>query len=79
MTDVTTVTAAGWLSRAEMDAARERLPILYVDVVAVRVDDQGTVTKVGGTGGTDNGGLLHDLGASTDRRAALIRQRGRQQ
>ncbi len=27
MTDVTTATQAGWLSREEMDAARERLPI----------------------------------------------------
>ncbi|MEU2348734.1 NUDIX hydrolase family protein [Modestobacter sp. NPDC049651] len=38
---------AGWLSREEMDAARERLPILYVDAVPVRVDDHGTVTAVG--------------------------------
>ena len=30
-----------------MDAARERLPILYVDVVPVRVDEQGTVIAVG--------------------------------
>ena len=30
-----------------MDAARERLPILYVDAVPVRVDDHGTVTAVG--------------------------------
>ena len=47
MTDVTTATDAGWLSREEMDAARERMPILYVDVVPVRVDDHGTVTTVG--------------------------------
>ena len=47
MTDVTTATDAGWLSRDEMDAARERLPILYVDVVPVRVDVHGTVTSVG--------------------------------
>jgi ADP-ribose pyrophosphatase YjhB (NUDIX family) len=47
MTDVTTATGAGWLSREEMDAARERLPILYVDVVPVRVDDTGTATAVG--------------------------------
>ena len=38
---------AGWLSREDMDLARERLPILYVDVVPVRVDDQGTVIAVG--------------------------------
>ena len=46
MTEVTQ-SDAGWLSREDMDSARERLPILYVDVVPVRVDDQGTVTKVG--------------------------------
>jgi ADP-ribose pyrophosphatase YjhB (NUDIX family) len=46
MTDVTQ-SAAGWLSREEMDAARERLPILYVDAVPVRVDEQGTVTALG--------------------------------
>jgi ADP-ribose pyrophosphatase YjhB (NUDIX family) len=47
MTDVTTATDAGWLGSEEMDAARERLPILYVDVVPVRVDVHGTVTAVG--------------------------------
>ena len=47
MSDVTTATDQGWLSREEMDSARERLPILYVDAVPVRVDEQGTVTKVG--------------------------------
>jgi ADP-ribose pyrophosphatase YjhB (NUDIX family) len=46
MTDLTQ-TDAGWLSREEMDAARERLPILYVDAVPVRVDETGTVTSVG--------------------------------
>ena len=30
-----------WLSREELDAARERLPILYVDAVPVRVDATG--------------------------------------
>ena len=38
---------AGWLSREDMDSARERLPILYVDAVPVRVDEQGSVTAVG--------------------------------
>jgi hypothetical protein len=47
MTEATTRHDAGWLSREEMDAARERLPILYVDAVPVRVDDHGVVTKVG--------------------------------
>ena len=31
-------TSSAWLSREELDAARERLPILYVDAVPVRVD-----------------------------------------
>ena len=47
MTEVTTATDSGWLAPEEMDAARERLPILYVDVVPVRVDEQGTVTAIG--------------------------------
>jgi ADP-ribose pyrophosphatase YjhB (NUDIX family) len=46
VTDLTQ-TDAGWLSREDMDAARERLPILYVDAVPVRVDDKGTVTAIG--------------------------------
>ena len=47
MTDAFTLTDAGWLSREEVDSARERLPILYVDAVPVRVDDHGVVTAVG--------------------------------
>jgi ADP-ribose pyrophosphatase YjhB (NUDIX family) len=46
VTDVTEP-ATGWLSPQEMDAARERLPILYVDAVPVRVDGHGVVTAVG--------------------------------
>src|ERR1700709_158883 len=46
MTEVTK-SGAGWLSREEMDAARERLPILYVDAVPVRMDDHRVVTSVG--------------------------------
>lgn len=38
---------SAWLSREDLDAARERLPILYVDAVPVRVDDRGAVTAVG--------------------------------
>ena len=38
---------AAWLSREELDAAREKLPILYVDAVPVRVDDRGAVAAVG--------------------------------
>ena len=39
--------SAAWLSREELDAARERLPILYVDAVPVRVDERGAVSAVG--------------------------------
>ena len=34
-----------WLTREELDAARERLPILYVDAVPVRVDERGAVRR----------------------------------
>lgn len=37
----------GWLSREELDNARERLPILYVDAVPVLVNAVGAVTHVG--------------------------------
>ena len=47
MTELTTATGGALLSREEMDAARERLPIVYVDVVPVRVDEEGTVIAVG--------------------------------
>jgi ADP-ribose pyrophosphatase YjhB (NUDIX family) len=40
-------TAAGWLAREELDEARERLPILYVDALPVRVDGSGAVTSFG--------------------------------
>jgi ADP-ribose pyrophosphatase YjhB (NUDIX family) len=46
VTEVTD-TDAGWLSPEEMGAARERLPIVYIDAVPVRVDDEGVVTAVG--------------------------------
>jgi len=36
-----------WFSREELDSVRERLPILYVDAVPVRVDATGAVTSVG--------------------------------
>lgn len=38
---------SAWLSREDLDAVRDRLPILYVDAVPVRVDERGTVTSVG--------------------------------
>jgi len=43
----TTESATSWLSPDELDAARERLPIVYVDAIPVRVDETGTVTGVG--------------------------------
>jgi ADP-ribose pyrophosphatase YjhB (NUDIX family) len=36
-----------WLSPEDMDAARQRLPILYIDAIPVRVDVHGSVTSVG--------------------------------
>lgn len=39
--------SAAWLSHETLEQARERLPILYVDVVPVRVDDRGEVTHLG--------------------------------
>jgi hypothetical protein len=47
MSDIDLDRDAAWLSRDELDAAREKLPILYVDAVPVRVDDRGAVTAVG--------------------------------
>ncbi|MFF0310000.1 NUDIX hydrolase family protein [Streptosporangium sp. NPDC004379] len=46
MTEMTETTP-GWLSREELELTRERMPILYVDAVPVRVDDTGVVTHVG--------------------------------
>ncbi len=40
-------TASAWLTAEELRAARERLPILYIDAVPVRVDDVGEVVSVG--------------------------------
>jgi hypothetical protein len=42
-----TETSSGWLSREQLREARERLPILYVEVVPVRVDERGVVTTIG--------------------------------
>lgn len=47
MTEIVTEPGSVWLTREELDAARERLPILYVDAVPVRVDETGTLTAVG--------------------------------
>jgi ADP-ribose pyrophosphatase YjhB (NUDIX family) len=40
-------TAPGWLAPDELELARARLPILYVEAVPVRVDDSGEVTSIG--------------------------------
>ena len=37
----------GWLSRDDLESARERLPLVYVDAFPVRVDDRGAVVAVG--------------------------------
>lgn len=47
MTHTSAQSEAGWMTRDELDSARERLPIVYVDAVPVRVDQQGAVTAVG--------------------------------
>jgi ADP-ribose pyrophosphatase YjhB (NUDIX family) len=40
-------TQTGWLSSEDLESARERLPIVYVDAVPVRTDAAGRVTSVG--------------------------------
>ncbi|MGI5192820.1 NUDIX hydrolase family protein [Streptomyces sp. CA-288835] len=42
-----TETTPGWLSPDELEYARDRMPILYVEAVPVRVDDSGEVTSIG--------------------------------
>jgi ADP-ribose pyrophosphatase YjhB (NUDIX family) len=36
-----------WLTDGDLEAARERLPIVYVDAVPVRTDDSGLITAIG--------------------------------
>ena len=45
--EVTTDTREQWLSDEDMETARGRLPMVYVDAVPVRVDAAGNVTQVG--------------------------------
>ncbi|MFI6875161.1 NUDIX hydrolase family protein [Streptomyces sp. NPDC050400] len=47
MSEMTTESATGWLASDELESARGRMPILYVEAVPVRVDDSGQVTHVG--------------------------------
>jgi ADP-ribose pyrophosphatase YjhB (NUDIX family) len=42
-----TQTQGGWLSPRDLREARERLPIVYVEAVPVRVDERGVVTRIG--------------------------------
>lgn len=42
-----TEVATGWLSEEELAAVRDRVPLVYVDAVPVRVDHLGKVERVG--------------------------------
>ena len=42
-----TETRPGWMSSDDMELARERLPIVYVDALPVRVDERGVVVAIG--------------------------------
>ncbi|MFJ3706225.1 MULTISPECIES: NUDIX hydrolase family protein [Streptomyces] len=46
MSDMTETTP-GWLTTDELDMARARMPVLYVEAVPVRVDESGDVTSIG--------------------------------
>ena len=48
-------TRAAWLSESDLESARERVPMVYVDAVPVRTDERGQVTTVGWAGGIDGG------------------------
>jgi ADP-ribose pyrophosphatase YjhB (NUDIX family) len=47
MTQIESQSGTSWLSREELESARERLPIVYVDIVPVRADEAGTVIAFG--------------------------------
>lgn len=46
MNDITDV-RSGWLAHEDLQQARERLPIVYVDAVPVRLDARGQVSRLG--------------------------------
>lgn len=46
VTDLTSQVPA-WLNSDELEQARERLPMVYVDAVPVRIDEHGNVTQIG--------------------------------
>ncbi|MEU4545719.1 NUDIX hydrolase family protein [Nonomuraea dietziae] len=74
-----TETVPGWLAPDELESMRERLPILYVDAVPVRLDDTGIVTHVGlllriGSDGTVSRALVSGRVLHNERvRDALLR------
>jgi ADP-ribose pyrophosphatase YjhB (NUDIX family) len=43
----TTDTSTGWLTDDDLEVARERVPMVYVDAVPVRVTDLGEVSEIG--------------------------------
>lgn len=43
----TTETSTGWLTTDDLEVARGRVPMVYVDAVPVRVDDLGQVDEIG--------------------------------
>ncbi len=46
MTDITQV-RPGWLAPEDLESARGRLPIVYVDAIPVRVDSIGRIASIG--------------------------------
>jgi ADP-ribose pyrophosphatase YjhB (NUDIX family) len=59
MTQTTSQSSGAWLSREELDSARERLPILYIDAIPVRVDAHGAVQTVGLLLRASGSGTIH--------------------
>ncbi|WAU86483.1 NUDIX hydrolase family protein [Streptomyces sp. Qhu-G9] len=74
-----TETTPGWLTHDELEQARARMPILYVEAVPVRVDDNGEVTRIGlllrmGSGGAVSRALVSGRVLHHERvRDALLR------
>ena len=42
-----TETAVGWLSPDDLELARDRVPMVYVDAVPIRIDEVGEVSEIG--------------------------------
>lgn len=47
MTQIESQSGTSWLSREDLESARERLPIVYVDIIPVRTDESGAVVAFG--------------------------------